>query len=74
MEKRLWGEGHRMKWKIGLVVAAVALGATGLYAEQKREMEATAKARTDLPRATADGILLPSGWVLHPAGRQIPTG
>ena len=63
-----------MKWKIGLVLAGVALAATSLYAVQKREMEATAKARTDLPRATADGVLLPTGWVLHPAGRQIPTG
>ncbi|MCW3100407.1 MAG: beta-propeller repeat protein [Chthonomonadaceae bacterium] len=63
-----------MKWKIGFALAAIALGATGLYAEQKREMEATAKARTDLPRVTADGVLLPTGWVLHPAGRQIPTG
>lgn len=64
-----------MKWRYGIGVAAVVLVGTGLYAQQKRMMmEATAKARTDLPRATADGVLLPSGWVLHPAGRQIPTG
>jgi len=63
-----------MKWKVGLVFAVIALGATGLYAQQKREMEATARARVDLPRMTAEGVLLPSGWVLHPAGRQIPTG
>jgi YVTN family beta-propeller protein len=63
-----------MKWRTGFALAAIALGATGLYAQQKHTLEATAKARTDLPRATADGVLLPSGWVLHPAGRQIPTG
>jgi YVTN family beta-propeller protein len=63
-----------MKWRFGLALAAVALAATGLYAQQKRALEATAKARTDLPRATAEGVLLPNGWVLHPAGRQIPTG
>lgn len=27
-----------------------------------------------MPRVTPAGTLLPSGWVLHPAGRQIPTG
>ncbi len=63
-----------MKLKVGFALAALVLGVTGLYAEQKREIEATAKARFDLPRLTADGVLLPSGWVLHPAGRQIPTG
>ncbi|MDQ2798135.1 MAG: beta-propeller fold lactonase family protein [Armatimonadota bacterium] len=62
-----------------LVVAGTLLAASALYgAKEHRAKEAglsaTAKARADTPRVTADGTLLPSGWVLHPAGRQIPIG
>src|SRR5579871_6167593 len=62
--------------KSGMILAAVliALAATGLVAAQKSGLFATAKARTDRPGATGEGVLLPNGWVLHPAGRQIPTG
>ena len=57
-----------------LIGAFLALAATGIYAAEKGGLFATAKARTETPRVTAEGVLLPNGWVLHPAGRQIPTG
>ncbi len=63
-----------MKRRVLAMGALLAMAAVGGYGVQQRLLEATAKARTDLPRVTLDGTLLPSGWVLHPAGRQIPTG
>lgn len=55
-----------------LVCSVLLLAAGGLLAASKVGLFATATARTDLPHATTDGTLLPNGWVLHPAGRQIP--
>ena len=62
-----------------LAVTATLLAASALYGAQEHRakeagLAATAKARADMPRVTANGTLLPSGWVLHPAGRQIPIG
>jgi len=62
-----------------LAVAATLLAASALYGAQEHRakeagLAATAKARADMPRVTANGTLLPNGWVLHPAGRQIPIG
>jgi len=56
------------------LAAGLVLVASGLYAAKTLTFTATAQPRTDHPRVTAGGVLLASGWVLHPAGRQIPVG
>jgi len=56
------------------LAAGLVLAASGLYAAKTLTLTATAKARADTPRVTAEGTLLFSGWTLHPAGRQIPIG
>lgn len=55
-------------------MALLSLSAICASTSPDTEMSATATARTDTPRITPAGTLLPSGWVLHPAGRQIRTG
>ena len=59
---------------VGMILGG--LWATRAISDQRhdRELKATAQARTDVPHTSPDGTLLPSGWVLHPAGRQISTG
>lgn len=57
------------------ILGLFALSAAALFAAKTPSgLFATSRARTDAPRVTSDGTLLASGWVLHPAGRQIPTG
>ena len=62
-----------------LAITATLLAASALYGAKEYQakeagLTATARERADRPRVTADGTLLPSGWALHPAGRQIPLG
>ncbi len=68
-----------MRKDIAILLLMGAMGSGGWamrsYSAQKsREITATAQARMDTPRSTEGGTLLPSGWTLRPAGRQIPTG
>ncbi len=65
-----------MKAILLISIALCGVWATKAISDRQhaQEMLATAQARTDVPRVTSEGTLLPSGWVLHPAGRQIPTG
>ncbi len=55
-------------------IAVVGLLTVSIVTAQKIGLVATARARLDRPRATDSGVLLHDGWVLHPAGRQIPIG
>jgi YVTN family beta-propeller protein len=57
-----------------LMVILTGVTGTALMAVRNAELAATSSARYDVPRVTASGTLLPNGWVLHPAGRQITTG
>ena len=68
MRKRIGAKG------IAIAIGVVCVTASTIVAAEKVGLIASAKARTDTPRATEAGVLLPSGWTLRPAGRQIATG